>query len=137
MLQVKSKRNKRRAPIFQSAGRRWPLYVLCLAAAGLLAAGGLVVYTSLPADNNSNQVIMSVGRGFVRDVVREDWKTRFSDNDETRVEPLPGHKFLVAGWVDVIGEEGLSERHTFSCVVYKNESDDWVGEKVAVIPQQL
>jgi hypothetical protein len=108
--------------------------LLYLSAVGLLAAGGMAVYKSRPIKGNSNRILISAGRGFVRDAIREDLSTAFSSDEETRVEALPDHKFLVAGWVDTISKDGVAARQSYSCVVYK-DGDVWAGEKVAVIPQ--
>jgi hypothetical protein len=113
------------------------LYALFLAAAGLLVAGGVVVYHSHPASVSSDKELISVGHGFVRGAIQEELKTTFSADEETRIERLPDSKFLVAGWVDIMADNGTTERRDFSCVIYKSDGDTWVGEKIAVIPQQL
>ena len=113
------------------------MYALYVTAAGLLIAGGLAVYNAIPRESTAKREMTAVGQGFVRNAIREELKTNFSSHEETRVEALPDNKFLVAGWVDVISEEGETERQEFSCVIYKSEADNWVGEKISVIPQHL
>jgi hypothetical protein len=136
VLDVRPSRQRAARSPGKFAGK-WPLYALYLAAAGLLAAGGVALFHARPAESTANQELISVGQGFVRNAIREEWKTTFGGDEETRVEALPGHKFLVAGWVDIVSESGQSERQDFSCVIYKSDNDGWVGEKIAVIPQHL
>ena len=140
MLEVRKKKSGRRGhssgPTFKFGLRRWHLYVLYLAAAGLLVAGGFAVLTSIPVDD-TNKVMIGVGRGFVRDSIREELKTSFAADEETRVVALPENKFMITGWVDVLNEVGEVSRQNFSCVIFKNASDDWVGEKISVMPQEM
>ncbi|MCU1232060.1 MAG: hypothetical protein JWP63_27 [Candidatus Solibacter sp.] len=111
--------------------------MLFLAAVGLLLAGGVVLYKTRPPAGNTDKELVSVGQGFVRGAIRGELKTTFSGDEETHIERLPDRKFLVAGWVDIMAEDGSTERRTFSCVIYKTDSDLWAGENVAVLPQQL
>lgn len=137
MLEVRPiKRKRRRTKGTGLSARKLSLYAIYLAAAGLLVAGGLVVYNSQPMQIGPNRELISVGQGFIRDAIQGEFKTTFSGDEETRVEPLPNHKFLISGWVDIISEAGDVERRTFSCVIYK-DGENWTGEKIAVLPQQM
>jgi hypothetical protein len=111
-----------------------PISTLYLAAAGLVFAGGLAVYKARPAANNSNAMLISVARGYVRDEIRAELSTSFSSEEETRVEALPDRKYLVSGWVDAIDKNGVAARQSFSCVLFR-DGEIWAGEKIAVIPQ--
>ena len=138
MLDVRPSK-RRDAPFWSLKGAswKWLLYALYLGAAGLLAAGGLAVYKASPRESTTNREMISAGQGFVRNAIREELKTSFAGDEETRVEVLPDHKFLIAGWVDIISATGETDRQDYSCVIYKTESDGWVGEKISVIPQHL
>ena len=117
---------------------KWSLYLLYFVAAGLLLAGGLAVYRTRPAAPvNANKELISVGQGFVRGEIREDYKINFSGEEETRVEHLPDNKYLISGWVDIISPAGVTDRQIFTCIIYKGPGNAWVGEKVAVIPQTM
>ena len=136
MVEARPKRKNRRQEPARPFLRRWAIYFLFLAAAGLLAAGGLAVYTSKPAADH-NHLLVTIGQGFVRDAIRNELRTSFSTDEETQVQALPNRRYRVSGWVDVVAEDGEHRRQTFSCVIYKNDSDDWAGENISVIPQEI
>jgi hypothetical protein len=117
--------------------RKWMLYALILVAAGLLAGGGVAIYRSAPEAASANSELILVGQNFIRNTIKDELRTTFGDANETRVEVLGGDKFLVAGWVDVVMANGSVARHDFSCVIHKTSSEEWVGEQIAVIPQEL
>jgi hypothetical protein len=79
--------------------------------------------------------MIHVGQAFVRDSLTQGLRAAFADTQETVVDQLPDNKYMISGWVDLITEQGRQDRQTFSVVVYKNDLNNWVGEKVAVIPQ--
>jgi hypothetical protein len=133
VLELKEKRERRSRPI----NWKWALYAIYLGAAGLLAAGGLTLYHARPLESSAKEELVSIGQSIVRNDIREELKTNFSSAEETRVEALPDHKFLIAGWVDVIAEDGDISRQEFSCVIYKSDAENWIGERISVIPQQL
>lgn len=132
---LRAKTKERHGPDEKPAGRRWYFYALFVVAAMLLvAAGGAAYYYERPPGDATPRELMAIGEAFVRDSIQDGMKANFSDENETQVQPLPEKKFLVTGWVDVISAEGVVERQTFSCVIYKNEANYWAGEKVALIP---
>lgn len=137
MLESRPKRDNRREYGAKPASRRWYLYGLVMVAVALLAAGGAALYHLRPLGDTTTNQLVTIGEGFVRTNIADGLKTSFSDENETRVEALPDQKFLIAGWVDLITEDGQVERRSFSCVIYKDSSDTWVGEKISMIPQQL
>ena len=117
--------------MFRKAG----LYVLYFLSAGLLLTAGLVVYRARPTQDSLRTQVISAGQNVVRQEIDEELRTAFASFDETSVEQLPDDRYRVSGWVDLISEDGNQDRNNFTCVVYRNDNGDWVGEKIAVIPQ--
>ena len=112
--------------------------MLCAAAAILLAAGGMAAFFSRPVGRGTGaNELVAVGQGFIRNTIRAELKTEFSSAEETHIESLPDKKFLVSGWVDVISGDGEVTRQSFSCVIFKNLSNQWEGEQISLIPQEF
>src|SRR4051812_31228883 len=115
------------------------MYALFLVAAGLLAAGGVVVYRAQPVTaivGEFTSEVVQVGQQLVRQSLNEDLKANFSPETETVVESLPEGKTSVSGWVDLVTEDGRVDRQIFSIVVFKNAGGEWAGEKLHVLPQR-
>jgi hypothetical protein len=106
-----------------------------LAAAGLLIAGGVVIRNAKPTTGTFRNQMIQVSHTFVRASLDESLRAAFAGEEETVVEALPDHKFMISGWVDLITQQGTPDRQNFSCVIYKNTNDTWVGERITVIPQ--
>ena len=135
MLEGRPKLRERpeRVPSKRRPGK-WSLYLLFLAAAGLLVAGGVAIHNAQPAPTSARQQVIHMGQLFVRQSVSEGLRASFAGEEETVVEDLPDHKFMVSGWVDLITNSGQQDRKNYSVVVHKN-FQGWVGERVSVIPQ--
>ncbi len=71
----------------------------------------------------------------VRQSLRGDLKTAFAGEEETVVESLPGGRFFVSGWVDLLSDEAPSDRQNFSIVVFKDAAGKWAGEQFTLLPQ--
>ena len=136
MLDPKPKLRERRShAIFKRPSGKWPLYFLYLAAAGLLVAGGVTaIRHARPSKDSLRLTMIQAGQAMVRANLDEDLKASFGGESETVVEELPGRKFLISGWVHLITSQGQIDRRSYSVVVYKSEADNWVGERVSVIP---
>jgi hypothetical protein len=115
--------------------RRWPVIFLVVLATALLLAGGVTVYLAQFGQTSLHEELVGVGESFVRLEIPEEISPAFSPAEETHVERQAPDKYLVQGWVDLIGAEGGSERQVFSCVVHKNPWGDWVGEHITLIAQ--
>jgi hypothetical protein len=88
-----------------------------------------------PARVSARQQIIQVAHAFVRQNINPELQTAFAGDDETTVENLSNSKFMISGWVDLVSRQGRPNRQNFSLVVYKNASDRWIGESIAVTPQ--
>ena len=139
MLDVRPKSRQRRSDAPSRTGsRKWLLPAVFLLVALLLVSGSFAVYHAKPVDQaNQNQEIIQVGQQMVRESLQDDLKSAFCPEEETNVAALSDGKFLVSGWVDLMSVDGQSDRQNFSVVLFKNEADDWVGEKLAVMPQVM
>jgi hypothetical protein len=135
VLETGPNRTNRRPVRVKTPKSNLPLYALFLVAAGLLVAGGMAVYRARPVGGTQTEELVQIGQKLVREAVREDLQTHFSSTEETVVESLSENRFRVSGWVDLMTEDGQVDRDNFTLEIYKNESDDWVGEKIAVLPQ--
>jgi hypothetical protein len=136
VLEGRPKSRERRPVTDGPKSRKWPLYCLVVAAVGLLIAGGVAMWRAKPTPQmTGRQQLITASRMIVREAVSEGLGLSFAGEDETIVEALPDHKFMVSGWVDMFTPEGYRKRQNFSCVVYKNSNDAWVGEHISVIPQ--
>jgi len=101
---------------------------------GLLLTASLAVYRARPTADSPRNPMITAGQHLVRKEIDGEFQTAFGGFDETTVEPLPNNKYRISGWVDVISKDGIRDRMNFTCIVYRTENGDWVGEKVAVIP---
>ena len=110
-----------------------------LAAAGLLLAGGVVIRNARPIHDSPHKQILNVSHAVVSEFVYRSYgegvQASFGGEDETVVEPQPGQKFRISGWVDLVSTEGQHERQTFSCLVYRDHNGSWVGEEITLTPQ--
>jgi hypothetical protein len=131
---------ERRAPSRRPRGtrerrRRRQLFFL----AALLVCGAAVGFFELLKSANGVQAfdpradVIKMAHNLVRSAIRPDFHTSFSGPAETEVE-AQNDKFRVAGWVDVVADNGNSSRHHYSCFVYRNQAGDWVGDHVSVMP---
>jgi hypothetical protein len=110
--------------------------VYLAAAAGLLVAGGVAIRSSnrTPKESVQSQMIHA-GQNVVRNNLIEGIHPAFGGVEETMIDPLPDNKFMISGWVDLVTDAGKQDRQNYSVVIYRNEMNDWVGEKVSFIPQ--
>ena len=131
--EAKPRRTDRRPVGRHKRPRKWPQYMLVLAVAGLLVAGGIEIRRLRPTRDSARHQLITVGRAAVREMIDVSLRSAFANDEETMVEPLPENKYRIAGWVDLITEGGRSARRTFSCVIYRNSSGTWVGENVSVM----
>jgi hypothetical protein len=135
VLEAKPKNKNRRPVSGRAKTRKWPLYALFVAAAGLLVAGGVAIRQARPTAMTERQQLINIGHAVVRQTIQEGLRVAFAGEEETIVESLPDHKFMISGWVDLITPQGRPQRRSFSCIIYKNDNETWVGEHVSVIPQ--
>ena len=133
--EAKPRRTDRRPVGRHKRPRKWPRYLLFLTVTGLLVAGGVEIRRLRPTRDLARHQLITVGHAAVREMIDVNLRSAFADDEETMVEPLSENKYRIAGWVDLITEGGRSVRRTFSCVIYRNSSGNWVGENVSVIPQ--
>jgi hypothetical protein len=115
--------------------RRWPIAFLVVLGCALLLAGGVTLYLAQFNEATLHEELVGVGESFVRLEIPEEIRPVFSPDVETHVEQQDEDKYLIEGWVDLIGNEGGIDRQVFSCVVHKNPWGDWVGEHVTLIAQ--
>jgi hypothetical protein len=116
--------------------RKYQVLLLMVLGIGLIGTAALVLMQSSPANAEAWKTeAITAAETAVRNAVREEFRTAFSGPEETRVEAQRGDRFFVSGWVDLIPEDGQTDRQLFSCIVYKNEAGDWTSENVSVIPQ--
>lgn len=117
--------------------RKWPLILMVLFAAGLVAAGAVTVYRiqRTTVANPGVPEEIQVSQQLVRQNISEEFKSSFAPAEETIVENLPDTKVRVSGWVDLVTDAGISDRQNYSIVIFRNSAGDWVGEKIAIVPQ--
>ena len=114
------------------------MYVLCLFALVLMGTAGRTVYraqnvVTSPVSRVPEEI--QVSRQMIRQSIREEFRTSFAPVEETVVERLSQNKIRVSGWVDVILDNGISDRQNYSIVVSRNGAGEWVGENATVLPQ--
>jgi hypothetical protein len=116
--------------------KQYQIYVLIAFGVCVLIAAGFVLARSSRVDANEwRKEIILAGQQAIRNAVKEEIRTSFAGTDETQFEVLPGDKYRLGGWVDLISDEGKIARQNFSCILYRNANDDWVAQDVSVIPQ--
>jgi hypothetical protein len=112
--------------------------VLLVFAAGLLVAGGLAVFRAKPLTQpRRSQEVILAGQRMVGESIPGGRKAAFCPPDEAVVEAFPDGRLRVSGWVDLMGQDGKTERQSFSVVVHRDAGNQWVGESVIVTPQML
>jgi len=136
VLEVKPIRSDRRRHK-RISSRKWPLVLIVLFAAGLVAAGAVTAYRAQRAVAASPGIpeAIQVSHQLIRQNLREEFKSSFAPVEETVVENLPEDKVHVSGWVDVVTDTGAVDRQIYSIVIFRNDTGDWVGEKISIIPQ--
>jgi hypothetical protein len=124
------------ADVFRAVHNAQVLLLAALAIC-LISAGGLVLARSARSGSSMDwrESLRQAGYQAVRNSVRADLRTAFSDANETHIEALPEGRFLVSGWVDLIAENGAAQRQAFSCTIFRNQAGDWALEGVSLIPQ--
>ena len=116
--------------------KQYQIYVLIAFGACMLIAAGFVLARARPVDANvwRNEIILA-GQQAIRNAVNEEIRTSFASADEIQFEQLPGEKYKLGGWVDLISEQGQIARQHFSCILYRNINDNWIAQDVSIIPQ--
>jgi hypothetical protein len=135
---TRSRRQGRR--VWPAAFRKAQNYQMALLVAlglCLLGAAGFVLARSAPAftADDGRGELREVTHQAVRNAIPSALQTAFSGDAETHIEALPDGKFVISGWVDLIGENGSSRRNTFTCRIYKNQSGEWALDDLSLIPQ--
>ena len=136
-VNVGRKERRRRHRFYHGllAGRR-QVYLLVLVGVSLIATAGVMLLKSEPVSGEAWKAeIVHAAQAAVRDVVREDLRTSFGGPEETHLEREGEGRYLVSGWVDLIAADGGMERQVYSCVMYKDQMDQWAHENLAVLPQ--
>jgi hypothetical protein len=128
---LKERRERRN---FKLSGK-WPLYLMYLAAAGLLIAGGVAFRYSRPKQESPRLQLIHAGQALVRANLAEGLRGFFAGEEETVVESLPENKFLISGWVDLLTNEGRQDRQNYSLIIFKDDTGNWSTDRVSVIPQ--
>jgi hypothetical protein len=132
---VKAKRkNRRQHRIFKISGK-WPMYLMYLAAAGLLVAGGFAFRNSHPYKESQRSQIIHAGQKLVKASLADGLRGAFGGDEETVLEPMDGNRFLVSGWIDVITDAGAQDRQNYSVILYRDASGNWTTDRVSIIPQ--
>jgi hypothetical protein len=135
VLDAKPKlKDRRQHSIFKRPTGKWPLYVLYVAAAGLLVAGGVAIRSSRIQTEDPRLELIHAGQAIIRSTLKEGLHAAFADPVETTVEPMPGGKHMISGWVDLFTDAGRQDRQNYSVVVSK-DNNGWTGEQISVLPQ--
>jgi hypothetical protein len=130
----KSNKERRQRPVLKFSGKV-PLYLMFLAAAGLLVAGGIAFRHSRPNQESQRTQLIRAGQALVRANLAEGLRSFFGGEEETVVESLPDNKFLISGWVDLLTNAGQQDRQNYSLIIFKDDTGNWSTDRVSVIPQ--
>jgi hypothetical protein len=136
VLEARPKRRDRRRSVHRSGRRKWLRNATFLLAAGLLVAGGITLYRAVPVKPvTQGQELIQAAQQMVRKSIGVDRKTAFCSEEQTSIEAFPDGKVRVSGWVDLITTDGKADRQNYSVVVFKDAADQWMSEKLTVLPQ--
>ena len=100
----------------------------------LLVVGGAFYNALSHKGGDDPHAIRAVAEAFVRQQVSAGGTPHFSSAVETTVEKLPGEKYLVSGWVEVVTPDGGMSHNSYNCTILLNSDGDWVAEQVNVLP---
>jgi hypothetical protein len=111
------------------------MYLMYLAAAGLLVAGGFAFRNSRPLQQSFRLEVIHAGQNLVKANLADGLRGMFGGDEETVMEPMDGNRFLVSGWIDVVTDAGAQDRQVYSVILYKDNSGNWTTDRVSIIPQ--
>ena len=138
MLEV---RPKTRGTKTRRSKPKWPKYVMSVCVLVVLTVAVKVAYhaqrvtAAAAAHVQTVPEEIQVGQQMIRQNIRDEFKSTFGPVEETVVEKMPEDKIRVSGWVDVMLENGVSDRQNYSIIIFRNGAGEWVGERATVLPQ--
>jgi hypothetical protein len=108
--------------------------LILISSALLLVVGGAFYNALSHKGGQDTHAIRAVAEAFVRQQVSGAGAPHFSSAAETSVEKLPGEKYLITGWVEVVTPNGGMTHNSYNCTILMNSDGDWVAEQVNVLP---